>query len=830
MQPISDAAFSVISLGIAYLCLERHRREHDGRSAALGAIFGITGLLALAIALGRPSYPGTPWAWHVLDVARLLGAGALFVGLLRRHASVARDAEVRILRLGRLQSASAALGASLDPTRVVETVAGKAIEVSGGAAALLFRLDIDAHAVHAVSWAGQVSADLARSLELPMGQGPAGTAIARGRTVRTVDLMHDTTLALPADVAQRLAAEGFRAMVALPVTLASGTTFGALAVMYRDVPAFAADELAVLAAFGTQAAAALENARTFDRLSTRAAHDAGLHDLTQRLLEATDEEVIRTATVRFTTNLLGADFVALFVADRETDALRVTSGLGWGPGVVGHVGVPASDESFAGYAFVHKTAVLMEDLGDERRFAIPSYLKSHGVRAGIVVPLGVRQHPVGALAAYYRTPRRFSEEESRVLTTIAEEAALALSRARVSLDQRESLDRLQDTQAQVMQADKLQALATLLSGLAHELNNPLSTIQLSVQLMKRQPTLPENLRRRMDAMEDECDRASRIIRDLLVFARRKPPEKRLVDINEIIRGTLAAQAVELEGKIQVVTDLAEAPSIMADPNQIQQVLLNLFTNARHAIQGVREEGTLTVRSSTRGGEVLIEVEDDGPGIPPEHLGRIFDPFFTTKGTGAGSGLGLSLSIGIVQAHGGAIQVANVPGMGARFIVHLPTGERERAAAPAPAPASAPAAHLDGRRRARVLVVDDEVQLRATLTDVFEALGHDVESAGSGAEALARLADGGFDFVSLDMRLPDIDGKGIWAEIQRLNPALATRVVFMTGDTMSPEALRFLQETGRPVLTKPLSIDRVGRIVEDVLKSEGGATAPSETSP
>jgi two-component system NtrC family sensor kinase len=129
-----------------------------------------------------------------------------------------------------------------------------------------------------------------------------------------------------------------------------------------------------------------------------------------------------------------------------------------------------------------------------------------------------------------------------------------------------------------------------------------------------------------------------------------------------------------------------------------------------------------------------------------------------------------------------------------------------------------AARPDSRRGARVLVVDDEVQLRATLTDVFEALGHDVESVGSGAEALTRLANGGFDFVSLDLRLPDIDGKGVYQELLSRNPALASRVVFMTGDTMSPEALQFLQETGRPVLTKPLSIERVGRIVEEVLSA------------
>jgi signal transduction histidine kinase/ActR/RegA family two-component response regulator len=726
-----------------------------------------------------------------------------------------------VARLESLERSGEAMSGSLDPARVVETVAAQSLEVSGAAAALLFRLDVDAQEVRAASWAGQASPEMASGLELPADRGPAGAAIAQGRPVWTSSLKDDAVLALPAEVAERMGAAGFHALIALPVVFRGGTTFGALVLLYREARTFSDDELQVLAALARQAAVALENARAFERLSSRASNDAGMHELTQRLLEATDEEVVRTAGARFTMNLLGADFVALFVADRQTGELRLSSGLGWGPGVVGEIGVAPTDETFAGYAYVHKTAVFVEDLVSERRFSIPAYLQAHGVRGGIVVPLGVRQQPVGALAAYYRTPRRFSEEESRVLTTIAEETALALARVRVSADQRENLHRLQDTQAQVMQADKLQALGTLLSGLAHELNNPLSTIQLSVQLMKRQQTLPDNVRRRMDAVEDECDRATRIIRDLLVFAKRKPPERRPVDVNEIVQGTLQTQVVDFGDKIRVVTELGETPPIMADPHQIQQVLLNLFTNARHAMEGLRGFGTLTVRSAVRGGEVLIEVEDDGPGIAPENLGRIFDPFFTTKSTGAGSGLGLSLSIGIVQAHGGTIQAASVPGTGARFIVHLPTDDRERGAAPAAAPAEPRSSN--GRRRARVLVVDDEVQLRATLTDVFEALGHDVESVGSGAEALTRLAGGGFDFVSLDMRLPDIDGKGIWRELQRLSPTLAQRVVFMTGDTMSPEALQFLQETGRPVLTKPLSIDRVGRIVEEVLSGPTPAT-------
>jgi two-component system NtrC family sensor kinase len=366
-----------------------------------------------------------------------------------------------------------------------------------------------------------------------------------------------------------------------------------------------------------------------------------------------------------------------------------------------------------------------------------------------------------------------------------------------------------------MQADKLKALGTLLSGMAHELNNPLSTIQLSVQLMKRQHSLPDALRRRLDAMEAECDRASRIIRDLLVFARRKPPERRLTDLNEVLRASLALQAPDFDlSKIRVASELSATPPILADAHQLQQVLLNLLSNATHAMKAHAGRGLLTVRSMRQGSEVVIQVEDDGPGIPAEHLGRVFDPFFTTKGAGEGTGLGLSLSIGIIEAHGGRMAADNIPGRGARFTLRLPIGEgTETTVAP-------PAAVASGTRRASVLVVDDEDRLRSILTEVLTTLGHSVEEAATGTQAMEKLGTGRYDLVMLDLRLPDVDGYAVWQWLLDRDPALTSRVVFMTGDTMSVETQEFLQGSGRPVLTKPLSIDRVRAIVDEVLAATG----------
>src|SRR5262249_17680683 len=278
------------------------------------------------------------------------------------------------------------------------------------------------------------------------------------------------------------------------------------------------------------------------------------------------------------------------------------------------------------------------------------------------VPLGVRDQPAGGLAAYYQAPHRFSDEESRALTSLAHQTALALEKVRLYAELQTNLRRLKETQAQLIQADKLKALGTLLSGMAHELNNPLSTIQLSVQLLKRQHTLPDNIRNRMEIVEEECERAARIIRELLVFARRKPPERKPVHLADVVRAAMNLLGPELDfNNIRVVTELEPLPPVLGDAHQMQQVLLNLFSNAAHAMKTAPGRGLVTVRCGEREGSAVLEVEDDGPGIPPENLSRVFDPFFTTKGVGEGTGLGLSLSIGIVEAHGGTMEVANVPG-------------------------------------------------------------------------------------------------------------------------------------------------------------------------
>jgi signal transduction histidine kinase/ActR/RegA family two-component response regulator len=607
--------------------------------------------------------------------------------------------------------------------------------------------------------------------------------------------------------------EGLRAIIAIPVLVQTSEVFGALSVFYRGEREFGDADVELLSAFGTQASVAIENARSFEHLALKAHNDEVLQAVAERFLQATVEREILENAVHATSELIDADSVGVFLFDLAANCLRLEAGSGWRSGTVGSLVITPAEDSLAGYTFLNKQAVQVENLANERRFRIPPHLASHGLHAGIALPLGVREQPVGILAAYYRAPHRFSDEESRALTSLVHQTALALEKVRLHADLQTSLERLKETQAQLIQADKLKALGTLMSGMAHELNNPLSTIRLSLQLMRNEIGLPEPIRRRLDVLDEACERAARIVRELLVFARRKPPERRRVDLNEVARNALTLQMPEFAlNNIRIVTDLSPLPAIWADAPQLQQVLLNLFSNARDALKEALGEGVLTVRSREVGEGVMVQVEDNGPGILPENLHRVFDPFFTTKGVGEGTGLGLSLSIGIVEAHGGSLQAETAPGGGSRFTMRLPLGQGIETPQPEePEPAGPP-------RRARILVVEDDAPLRSVLAEIFAGLNHAVEEAGTGRAAQDRLEHNTYDLVTLDLKLPDIDGKVVWRWICERKPELASRVIFMTGDTMTPETQDFLHQAGRPVLSKPLVIRDIARAVDALLSA------------
>ena len=365
-------------------------------------------------------------------------------------------------------------------------------------------------------------------------------------------------------------------------------------------------------------------------------------------------------------------------------------------------------------------------------------------------------------------------------------------------------------QEQLIQSEKMSAIGQLVSGVAHELNNPLAGISAFAQLLLAEKRFPPDQRTAAETIYSEARRASRIVQNLLTFARQHKAEKGPAAINQVLDDTLELRGYELRVRgIDVRREYDEAlPDTMGDGHQLQQVFLNLITNAEQAME--RAEGRhhrLTVRTRNDGDIIRIEVEDTGGGIPPNLLERIFNPFFTTKPTGHGTGLGLSISLGIVREHEGRIWAENTPQGGARFIVELPViAPRASGEFQAVHPAQPVGDSL------HILVVDDEASVRVALQRYLAARGHDVETTASGQDALGLLRGGQYDAVIVDMRMPDLSGEQLFEELRSADREHAERVIFTTGDLVSEQMRRFLDGSGRPCVPKPFEFSSFDQVL------------------
>ncbi len=388
-----------------------------------------------------------------------------------------------------------------------------------------------------------------------------------------------------------------------------------------------------------------------------------LHTVAETVSRTLDvEEILKTALNALThvtgheiasLHLIGADGVTLELrADRGlSPAMReVNRRLRVGEGIIG--GVAAS-----GITTVVRDVMGAPDLLP----AAHETVRRDRIRGFVCVPIHARGRMLGTLALGRQTEDPFNEPEVALLEATAQQIAIALDNARLS--------------SELVHAEKLSAVGELASGVAHEINNPLTTILGLAQLLLNRPDVPAAVRERIALVADEASRAAGIVQNLLMFARHYPPERRPCSLVDAVQRVLALKSYQLEhDKVGVTTEFADCPTVWADENQMQQVLLNLVQNAHQAM--VRQPGDrlLTVRLRPRDGRVAIEVLDTGPGIPPHLLSRVFDPFFTTKPPGEGSGLGLSVSYGIVGQHGGRLYAENRPEGGAMFVVELPSGE------------------------------------------------------------------------------------------------------------------------------------------------------------
>jgi len=358
------------------------------------------------------------------------------------------------------------------------------------------------------------------------------------------------------------------------------------------------------------------------------------------------------------------------------------------------------------------------------------------------------------------------------------------------------------------QSEKLTALGSLLAGVAHELNNPLSIVVGQAQMLQDAAADPKTTAR-AEKIRQAAERCSRIVRTFLALARQRPRELAPVQLNSVVEMAVDLLGYQLRtADIAVTLDLAGSlPTVLADADQLNQVVTNLVINAQQALIAAKSPRQLRIATRDTGdGRLRLIVADNGPGVPAHIRSRIFEPFFTTKSPGSGTGIGLSMCLSIVTTHGGSVSVEETPGGGATFIVALPV----RTAPATPAEASSEPRPLTARKR--ILVVDDEPEIVDTLADILRSVGHLVETAENGRRALDRLAGGAFDLVPSGLRMPGLDGPALYGEIRTHHPAMLGRIAFITGDMLSSQLREFLALTGVPCLEKPFNADDVRTLV------------------
>ncbi len=378
-------------------------------------------------------------------------------------------------------------------------------------------------------------------------------------------------------------------------------------------------------------------------------------------------------------------------------------------------------------------------------------------------------------------------------------------------------------QQQLIQSEKLSAIGELISGIAHELNNPLTGVMGYSQLLQLREDLDDRAKESLLKINNLALRCQKIVQNLLSFARKQKPERILTDINEILEKTVELRSYELQvNNIEINRELdADLPKTIADAHQLQQVFLNVLTNGEQAMLEAHGKGQLTIRTRTNSQQtkILIEVTDDGPGIPERYLTRIFDPFFTTKDVGKGTGLGLSISYGMIKEHGGTIYARSRLGKGTSFIIELPLITRLHSENGETSEKKPQERHFDKFARGkRILVVDDEQYILDFFVEVFQSLSMPVDTASNGRTAMDRIQHNAYDLIVTDFKMPQMSGRDLFKWIKVNHPHLANRIIFVTGDMISVETRSFFEDNQNRYLAKPFKIEEVKEVVQQVLET------------
>lgn len=498
----------------------------------------------------------------------------------------------------------------------------------------------------------------------------------------------------------------------------------------------------------------------------------------------------------------GAEWVILRLPDNDEPGLKLVAVAGSAVHASPPMPVLTNEETLAYTAFREGKPIVTNNYSAEPE-ASPN-ITSLGMNSMMLIPINVGGITLGLVNVVSQKTGQFPPELVRLMTAIVDGMGGLIENARLDEERNRTEERMHETA-------RLASIGEVAAGVAHEINNPLTSV-LGYSEMVLQSGIPDEYRKDIQTISDEAQRAAKIVQNLLFFARKSGTEKQYIDLNSIVNRALEMKTYDFKASnISVNSQLS--PKIlktMVDEHQLVQVLLNILTNAEQAIHEAGRAGHIDVRTRELDDRVEITIKDDGPGMPPEVLSKIFEPFFTTKEVGRGTGLGLSISYGIVKQHGGDVWVGSSGAEGTKFHITLPIAGPEESALSQ----GGPAASLAKVTR-HLLVVDDEPHIRDLLRRYLISERYTVDLVSGGREAWRKLTNMEYSCIILDLRMPGMSGLELYQRMRRTSQTLANKVVFISGDTVSPDTRDFISQTGNPLITKPFSLGELMRTVRDL---------------
>ena len=546
-----------------------------------------------------------------------------------------------------------------------------------------------------------------------------------------------------------------------------------------------------------------------------------LNSIGQTLTESMDLGDSLHRTLRQMAELFSLDASAVYLLDEEERKLRRVAAVGHRSEYARNFPVVTLQaELLQHLRAVHAKFVPAQGLPLPQRFRDAQ--KKEEIVSSYIVVLWSKDRVIGGLSVGSRTPREFSPSDTNLLIAVGSQISSAIERTLLYDEAKQAYENLRRAQEQLLQSEKMAAVGQLISGVAHELNNPLTAILGYSQLLTTNGETGKQGVEFAEKLYKQAQRTHRIVQNLLSFARQHKPERVPVQLNQVLEDTLALRDYDLRvNNVRVHLNLAaDLPMTAADPHQLQQVFLNLVNNAVDAILDGSTDGDLWVRTGVSGERLFVEFTDSGPGV--QDASRVFDPFYTTKPVGKGTGLGLSICYGIVTEHGGTIRVRNLATRGACFTIELPY--QPAGSADAQAANEAEEALLRG---ARVLLIDPDDSVAAAVATMLGGREHRVTVAKDGTAAQELLSREAFDLIVADRSSTDGAGGDSFVEwLRARQPSLAKQVIWIGTGVPSDGTVAQANAQGARVLHKPFKAEELLRAVESLL-SESVQAAPVE---